>query len=239
MTTQDWSTAWVWGEPPLTPAADQAREMLAAELANPIYQESTDPWYLRILNRIIDFLNELAGTSMPSGTIMWIVLAFIVFIVLVIIFAGPLRRNRRSDAPASVFADTVISASQYRDRARDAAASGDFSLASVEMFRAVVKRAEENVLISEQFGRTAREAAVAIGDSDSSLKSEASWGAALFDSVEYGSGTADASDVARLEEFYGSLDTHRTPELVSHTASSVGPPAISDALGSTKGGDSQ
>src|SRR5690606_21316633 len=119
---------------------------LAAELANPIYQESTDPWYLRILNRIIDFLNELAGTSMPSGTIMWIVLAFIVFIVLVIIFAGPLRRNRRSDAPASVFADTVISASQYRDRARDAAASGDFSLASVEMFRAVVKRAEENVL---------------------------------------------------------------------------------------------
>lgn len=205
--------------------------MLAAELSNPIYQAPSDPWYMRILERIMQFLESLSGTALPSSTVWWVVLAFVVFIGLVIVFAGPLRRSRRATSVASVFEDAVISAAEYRDRARSAAAQGDFSLASIELFRAIVKRSEETVLINEQYGRTAREASLAIAAADAALKDEVTWGAALFDSVEYGDEDADASDVARLEELYSSLESKRTPALVSVSHNSAAPPAIGEALG--------
>lgn len=210
--------AQLWGEPPLDPTAEEARRLLEAELSNPTYQPASEPWYMRILARILEFLGELSGTAMPSGNVLWLLLGFIVFVVLVILFAGPLRRTRKAASQSSVLGDATITAEEYRARARKAASNGDFSLASVETFRAVVKRAEETVLITEQFGRTAREAALAIGSEVPELQSEATWGGALFDAVEYGGASADASDVARLDDLYGALEKPRTMRSLSNDA---------------------
>ncbi len=193
-------------EPPLEPSADEARNLLQSELSNPIYQPASEPWYLRILNRIMEFLDSLAGTRMSTGTLLWIFLAVVVFLVVVFIVAGPIRRARKTRKDNTLFSVDVITASEYRERAQRAAALGNFSQAAVELYRACVRRAEETVVISEHPGRTAHEAATSISTAIPSLESDVLWAAAIFDLVEYGDGSATAQDVARLEDLYTQLE---------------------------------
>ena len=83
--------------------------------------------------------------------------------------------------------------------AADAAArSGDFSLAVVERFRAVVHGLEERLVIDERVGRTAHEAGVDAGYRLPALAAELAGVAALFDDVAYGGRPATPDDDARV-----------------------------------------
>lgn len=210
-------------EPPLIPSADEARQLLENELSNPIYQPPSTPWYERILERIMDFLSSLSGTGFSSVSLLWVLLAVFIFFVVVFVLAGPVRRARKAKTRSTVFESTAIKSSQYEDRAKRAAAQGDFSQAAVEMYRAIVRRAEEDVLISAAPGRTAHEAADAMSASVPSLREQYSWASIVFDSVEYGSSNATSHDVATLDDLLEQTksavlverDTSDTPTLVS------------------------
>lgn len=160
---------------------------------------------MRVIERILEFISKFTGTSMPSSTVLWIVLAIALFLVVVFVVAGPIRRARKVKRPHSVFELDVVTGAEYRLRAQQAAAAGDFSLAAVELFRAVVKRAEEDVLITEDSGRTAHEAAHTIAAAAPALDTEVIWASNLFDLVEYGGESALATDVARLEDLFGAI----------------------------------
>lgn len=198
----------VFANPPLTPTDDEARNLLEAELRGAVYQEQPEPWYLRILERIIEFIENLSGTNMPPAVVLWIVLGVLVALAVVFVLAGPIRRARTTKRDKSLFETQTVTAAEYRDRAQQAAAQGDFSLASIEMFRAVVKRSEEEVVITENPGRTAYEASLAIGQSVPALKDSITWASSLFDLVEYGGESASAPDVARLEDLYVAIADH-------------------------------
>lgn len=195
----------VWHEPPLTPDADTARELLKSELSNPIYQRG-ESWIARILMRIQEWLMSLQGPSFSVGTTLIILVVCVLLLAAVFIVAGPLRRVRKTKASKLVFEDTTISAAAYLERAQSLAAQQQFSEACVEMFRAVIRNAEENSLITPSSGRTALEASSAMGVQLEEFAGELTLAAGIFDAVEYGNSTATPEDFADLDALFKRTD---------------------------------
>jgi hypothetical protein len=188
---------------PVDPDAPTAQRWAEQELADPVYHHSRS-----LLQRFVDwFLDLLNGMPAPviSG---WVSLALVVggavaIAVVVLWFVGPVRRSRAAasgQAGAVLGRDDVRTADQLRRAADAAAAAGDWSLAVVERFRAVVRGLEERTVLDARAGRTAHEATLAAAVRLPSLGDELADGGRLFDDVAYGHVTATAEDDARLRE---------------------------------------
>ena len=192
--------SWLFAadSPPLTPDAQTARNWLEGELRNPVYHER-ESWVSILLRRISDWLSGLSGASFNPWTLLALVGGLLLVVGAAYFVVGPMRRTvaARKDGGAALL-DPSVSGREYLARARASAARGEFALAAADAFRATIKTAEENVLISVAPGRTASEAASALGAACSPLAAEVLWAASVFDAVEYGAGTADAVTVTRM-----------------------------------------
>lgn len=192
-------TAAVRWDVPVAPDGPTGQRWAIEELSHPEYREKRS-----LLSRLIEsVLARFDGLSAHgfSGLQAALVVVGITVVVVVVAFlvAGPVRRARRVRSTGSVLAeDDVRSAEQLREAADAAARAGDFSLAVVERFRALVRGLEERLVLDERAGRTAHEASLDAGRRLPALGTELAAAGVLFDDVAYGGRTAHADDDQRL-----------------------------------------
>jgi len=186
---------------PVTPDGPTAQRWAVEELSRPEYRDQRS-LLSRIIERVLGWFDNLGGTGLSGQTAALVVVgALVVVVVVAFVVAGPVRRSRRlrSGAAGTLRAEgDARTADQMRAAADAAARSGDFSLAVVERFRAVVHGLEERLVIDERAGRTAHEAAVDAGVRLPGLAAELATVAAVFDDVAYGGRRAAADDDARV-----------------------------------------
>lgn len=199
--------------PPLTPDADTARFWLQQELSNGIYGQR-ESLLSKLLRGLQDFLSRISIEAVPSWGSVGLVLLIVVLGALAIFFGGTLRTRAVARKSAEVFEDTTATAADYRALASDKARFGDFAAALLFTYRALVRSAEERVVISEQVGRTAAEAATAIGKALPTYTSALNNAAQLFDEVIYGDKVATSSDYESLV----TLDQQLTAQKVAQLA---------------------
>lgn len=201
---------------------EEARRLARDELADPTYDRGQP-----LLRRILDWLIEQVGRLIESATgalssglgVAVLVTLVLAVAVVVVLRAGPMARRARRGADA-VFADGRRTAAEYRAAADAAARAGDWNLAVVERYRAIVASLEERGVIEPRSGRTADEAARDAGSVLPQAAAELARGARVFDGVRYGGRAAAADDDATLRE----LDTVVRAARPQHVATQ--PPAL-------------
>ncbi|MGP7959893.1 DUF4129 domain-containing protein [Sanguibacter sp. A247] len=196
---------------PVDPDAPTARRWLEDELANPIYHEgpSLIERFLAWITERLEAILEAGGNISPLTLV--IAVAIVAALIAVAVWiAGPARlRGARLAAGAIAADDDTRSAEQMRHASDDAAARGDLTTAVVERFRAIVRSAEERVVLTELPGRTADEAASELGAAYPTLEVRVRAAARLFDDTLYGERPATAGHLAELTDLDTTLGAAR------------------------------
>ena len=196
--------------PPLDPSPDQAHSWLREELSRPEYQDRD------ILTRIINwFLRQFDnGVNAASGSpILTTLAAIMIFALLVAGFTFLAARTRRSATSGrdsgSVGIDARISAAEYRQRAEQAFAAGDFGTSVVEGFRALATGQVEAGRIEELPQATAREVGALLIAAFPDIATRLTTAARLFDSVLYGDHAATRDQAQDLLAIDASMRSRR------------------------------
>lgn len=208
-------SAQIWADaPPLTPDADTAQYWLRQELAQSIYHQK-ESFFERVIRWIGEWLDSLQLGPVSSLAPLIIVITIVLAVVLALVIAGPLRRRAVAQKSAAVFDDAVTTAAQHRQQAQVDANAGKFAEAILQIFRAIVRSAEERVVISEQLGRTAVEAADAISQNMAEHEADLTRAARLFDAVFYGHQQASRADFDQLVQLDQRLAKAPTAQLAA------------------------
>lgn len=192
-------------EPPVLPDGAEGRRWAEEELAGPGYQKPAPAWLENAWQAFLDWLGQLDGPSGPPSSVAGplIAVAGVVIIVLAIVLVRPRLNARRQVQKEMYDAGTSVTADAYRGRAATAAAAGNLSAAVVDLYRALVRAAEEEEVIDTRPGRTADEAAAQLGRVYPHQSLQLASAAGTFDAVLYGhaaAGRADFDAMAELDE---------------------------------------
>jgi len=187
--------------PFLAPDAEEARRLLEQELGKPAYVEAQPNVFERLLGEflrgVVRLLEGVGGLGSGAGTLVLAIGAALIIIVAIVLIKPRLNARGRKQEAGVFDDDARFSAAQYRSRAAAGAADADWNRAVAELLRAIIRSAEEHVVVEEQPGRTATEAAVQLGGVFPSLSSDVAWLADLFNETHYGSGRASEADYQR------------------------------------------
>lgn len=199
---------------PLTIDRDTAREAAERELSKPEYEEHHPHLLSRVLDWVIERVDDLftaAGRLSLGG---WIGLLTVCLLVVLLVIAlrlrwGPLRTVSEAGAQ-ELFVSGPMSADQHRLAAEEFAADSRWNEALQERMRALVRALEERSVLQVQPGRTAGEVAAEAGRALPNRAAELQSAARSFDEVTYGHRTADAHAYNNLKELDNALaNSHR------------------------------
>jgi hypothetical protein len=198
-------------EPPVLPAADEARRWAAEELAKSEYREATPSWLESLWADFLDWVSSLDGSAESAGTMPAAVIGIVIALIIAIavILAKP-RLNASAQRPKEVFeSDSPLTAADYRHRAEGSAASGNWGDAVVDRFRALVRSAEDRTILDPEPGRTADEVALALSVPFSSEAGRLDHAARTFDAVRYGNAVPRSSDYEHIAALDAALEAAR------------------------------
>lgn len=203
-------------EPPVLPAAEEARRWASEELSQPEYRGAAPGWLDALWENLLDWLSSLGGSADPGSTAPGAVLGLVIAVVIAaaVIIAKP-RLNPKARQPKEVFEpEGVLTAGDYRRRAETSAAAGRWADAVVDRFRALVRSAEDRTILDPQPGRTADEVARDLALPFSAEAPRLDRAARTFDAIRYGNRAADAADyqaMAGLDDALKALKPVRSP----------------------------
>jgi hypothetical protein len=196
-------------EPPVQPGREEARRWAAEELSKREYREAAPGWLETLWQQFLVWLQSVTDGQSPAEgppVAPFIGLGIAILKAVAIILARP-RLNARRRTPQEIFdAEAPATAADYRERAKAAAARGDWAAAVVEQFRALVSSAEDRAVLDPQPGRTADEAAGQLSRAFPAASDQLGAAARMFDAVRYGSGSALAADHAAVAELDSTLE---------------------------------
>lgn len=196
---------------PVDPDSDTARGWVQQELAKPDYHSSNNDWFARLLTWIADHVFRQRNVSFGDGQLavpQWLVIAAIIAIVLAVaafLVLGPMRRSRRRKRSTAIFDDDTRDVDAIRNAASDAASAGQWSLATLERFRAIVRAGEESGVVAVTPGMTAGEFAREGSQRLRSLEADFDWAADTFDGLRYADSAASRTDYDRMTALEASL----------------------------------
>ncbi|MFC7402025.1 DUF4129 domain-containing protein [Citricoccus sp. GCM10030269] len=186
------------------PDREEARRLLQDELAHPDYARAEPnpvlEWFRDALAAIGDWLSSVTGAS-PSWPV-WIlplILVAVAVVVLVLVRPRPPAAARTSRDTA-VLSDRTVTPEEHRRAAQAAFAAGDHSAALVSWYRALVRHAEERTILDHRPGRTATEAAQALGAVFPAERSALASAAIAFNAVIYGHRTASSAQATAIRD---------------------------------------
>ena len=180
---------------------EDARELVRDELSRREYDAAQPPALLRLLGRVLreigDLLDSGAG-AVPGGRwgLLLLLLLLVGLAVVVLTRVGPTSRGRAR--PAVFAGSAVLSATQHRTLAEQAAAEQRWADAVRERLRAVVRDLEARGVLDPRPGRTAGEVARDAGVAVPAVAADLRRAAVVFDEVWYGGRAADAASYAVL-----------------------------------------
>ena len=198
-------------EPPVLPSAEEARRWAAEELAKSEYREAEPGWLDSLWRSFLDWLQSLDGPAGADAPVPSPVIGIVIAVVIAVsvILARP-RLNPKARQAKEVFEpDSALTAADYRQRADAAAAAGNWGDAVVDRFRAVVRSAEDRVLLEPQPGRTADEAAFALSRPFPAEAARLDQAARIFDAVRYGNWTPGSPDYEAMTRLDTDLQAAR------------------------------
>jgi hypothetical protein len=194
---------------PLTPDADEARELLQRELGDPAY-EAAEPTALdRAARAVAEFFErllnpDLSGGWGPATAVIATVVVVAVLVAAILIWGRPRTPARSSRHAAPLFGlDDDRSADALRSDAQAEAAGGRWEAAIVLRFRALARGLTERVIVEPPPGTTAQAFARQAARAFPGLGAQLAAAAATFDDVRYlrRPGTrALYEEVARLDD---------------------------------------
>lgn len=194
-------------EIPVDLTREEARRLAELELADPAYRSAQPGLIQRAIAWIIDQVQQLVSRVSevaPGGW--WGVLGLAVIVVVIGLFArwrlGPVS----SSATVRFTVDPGTTARQFRARAEQAAAAGDWEDAVLERMRALVRDSQERGLIDDRPGWTADEVAAAVGDRLPEAQQHMRAASQVFDDVRYGGRLATADSyrlIVRADDHLG------------------------------------
>ncbi|WP_312179500.1 DUF4129 domain-containing protein [Arthrobacter sp.] len=190
-------------EVPVTPGADEARGWLENELSRSEYQDAKPGLAERLLGTVLEWLGDVLSSIQGVGSatgVLLLGLGAVLVLALAVLVIRP-RLNARRQRPG-LFEETApeLEASGHRRLAEKAAADGDWDTALAERLRAILRTAEERVILEPRPGRTAHEAGSALSSVFPSAANDILWLGRRFDEVRYGKGRAAAPDAARAQQ---------------------------------------
>lgn len=192
---------------PVVPDADQAREWAEQELSRTVYQEAKPSLLDRFWRWVGDFLanllDGLSGVDPTLGVLLLAAGAAAVLAAVLFLIKPRLNARRRKEL---FDAEDIKVAVDHRLLAEEAAARGEWDTALAERLRAVIRSAEERVILEPRAGRTAAEAGRALAASFPAAAEEIAWLARRFDEVRYGHLGADSADAARARDLDSLLE---------------------------------
>lgn len=171
----------------LDPSPDVARSKLRQELLKPEYDD-VDP-FTRLINW---FLGQFdGGLNTASGSPILSTLAAVAIFALLVGGGAWLASRARRTAQAGVLsgpvvADSRLSATEYRRRAEESLAAGDFNTTVIEGFRALARQQIESGRIEDLPQATAREVSALLGMNFADHSASLITASRLFDTVLYG-----------------------------------------------------
>lgn len=178
---------------------DSARDAARTELSRPIYADAEPGllervmlWVLDRVQQAIDAIADGARALAPGGAGSLILLAALLFVAAVLIRLRVGRVARVTGIPRDALVDSRVPSREYRSRAEDAAAAGDYDAAVHERFRALIRVLEERGVIDDAAGQTATEIAARAAAELAGPPTELFEAARIFDDVYYGHHAADA-----------------------------------------------
>lgn len=175
--------------PPLDPDAPEARRWILDELAKPEYRAAEPTAFDLAAQAVRDWVANLfsGATGLPAPALGLIVILVVgVLLVVGILVFGLPRLRRRSRPPAPLFDDGDLrDALTLRRAAEAAAASGDWTLAVEERFRALVRGLVARELVRVHPGTTAHGMADSASRPFPDRADELEAAATAFDGVRY------------------------------------------------------
>lgn len=217
---------------PVDPDDEEARRWLEEELDRAdAPQEQTPSW----IDDFFDWLRELLGGSPPTaeptvgfdagptvGIILAVVLGVALLVIAFAIFGLP-RLRRRSRVTGDLFGeDDDRSSAQIRSAADQAAASGDFTAAVVEVFRSLARDLAERGVVLAFPGTTAQEFARRAGGVFPDARDRLLDAGEVFDGVRYLERVGTEEQWRRMSELAAELRAARAPRAPT-AAAAFGP----------------
>ncbi|MFP5360474.1 MAG: DUF4129 domain-containing protein [Actinomycetes bacterium] len=189
--------------PPLLPDADTARRWAEEELAKDEYTRGGESWLAKfwdwLMRAFDDFGSGVGGALGSTGTIIAILVGAGLIALVVWLVVGPLRRSRRAVTEDGLFEDDRTADALGRS-AEAAAAAGEWAAATLDMYRALIRRLAERDIIALTPGLTAHESATQAGAAVPSIASRVGDDADAFDGIRYGHVGASAETYAHVRE---------------------------------------
>lgn len=203
---------------PIEPDAEEARQLLRQELAQPAYRQAEpsllEQAWTAVLNWLGEALGQIRSVDAGLGTLLLAAGAAVVVILAVLLIKPRLNARRRRTEPSVFARDSDLAAQSHRALADAAAADGHWDEALTERFRAIARAAEERLVLDEQPGRTAGEVAAQLQAAFSRFGPDISWLALRFNEVHYGARPAARTDYERA----AALDDHLVRSQPQHGA---------------------
>lgn len=185
--------------PPLDPSGEEGRRLLREELLHAEYHR-TGLW-----NRLLDWVGRLfrGGVDAASGSSLLTALVTIVVVLLLlvglILLLSRVRRDRRRRRRAQpVLPADRPAADVLRRRAEEALATGRFSDAVVDGFRALATRQVERGHLEDRPGATAHEIAATLAATYAGPGPRIRDAADVFDATRYGERPATGEQARRV-----------------------------------------
>jgi hypothetical protein len=174
---------------PVDPTAPVAQQWVIDELSKSAYQSAKPTLFDQISKAIQDWLNSLKIGSIqgpPALGVGVLVLLVIVAIIIAFLVFGAPRLNNRSSVTGALFGDAdARDAAAIRRDAEAAARADDFSLAIIEMFRALARGLAERTVVVPSPGTTARDFALEAALAFPAFRDQLGAAAVSFDAVRY------------------------------------------------------
>lgn len=202
---------------PVTPDGPDARRWLLDELSKAPYQAAKPNWFDLLSQAVKDWIGSLFGPSSGTlGPLLIVVLAVLIVALIVVAFVvfGLPRLNRRSRTPGEVFGETDRrDADALRRAAEAAAASGDWTTAIEELFRALARGLAERTILTVNPGTTAHGFGARAASAFPAERVRLGEAAELFDRVRYLGVAGTQHDYTALGQLEARLRTARPDAL--------------------------
>jgi len=188
----------VYFDVPVDPDRDTARKWAVDELSKREYQPGTGSNFLqRFLDWIANLIDSIGGDIGGAwggwGAVAIAVVVAAVLALIIWLIVGPLRRSRSRGKVEDDLGDPDVTAKELDSAAASAARAGDWNVAVIGAYRALIRSLAERDAIDPKPGMTALEASLAAADAIPSIASSIAIDADVFDGVKYGHLAAQAS----------------------------------------------